>query len=164
MTFGAWVGKRFGSANAVYGTILYAALIAVVSDKGTEALEVLLVSLFSLVVFWSAHVFAETVAGHGVKEGHEVRLRMAFREALENASGMLYAAIIPSLVMLLGVFHVTSTDDAVSLALLVATITLGVLGYIAFAQRKSRVIFRILGGLGTATFGLFIILLNIVVH
>lgn len=146
--------------DAVYGLILFSALIGAVDDEDSDTLEVLLVSVASLVIFWGAHVFAGTIASHGA----EARLGVAFRRAVSHSTGMLYAAILPSLVLLLGVFHVMSADDAVSLALLVAAVVLGVLGYSAFSLRRSHVAIRILGGIGTALFGLLMIVLNIVVH
>lgn len=164
MAFRSWAASRFGSPSAVYGTILYSALIAVVSTDHTDTVEVLVVSLFSLIVFWCAHVYAETVAGHGVKDGTVIRLRTSFREATTKSSGMLYAAIAPSLILLLGVFHVLRMDAAVSFSLLVATAVLGVLGFIAFTQRGSPMIIRILGALGTAFFGTIMIVLNTAVH
>lgn len=154
------VRERIVTPDAVYGLILFSALIGAVDDGDSEALDVLLVSVISLVIFWGAHVFAGTIA----LQGAEKRLGLAFRRAVAHSTGMLYAAILPSLVLLLGVFHVLSAGAAVDLALLVTAIVLGVLGYSAFAQRRSPVVIRILGGIGTALFGLLMILLNIVVH
>jgi hypothetical protein len=160
MRFRQWVRDHFVTADAVYGLILYSALIAGVSDDHSAALEVLIFAAASLVIFWGAHVFAGTVAGHGADTG----LGSAIGRALGHSSGMLYAAILPSVVLLLGVLRVLSVDDAVSLALLVATVVLGLLGYAAFAERKRPIVIRILGGLGTAFFGLLMIILNIIVH
>jgi hypothetical protein len=159
-----WLRQHFVTADAVYGLILYSALVGGVSDDDSNALEVLLISAVSLVIFWGAHVFAGTIANHGVKDGAEVRLGAAVRNAVAHSSGMLWAAILPSVALLLGVFPVLSTDDAVTIAMLIAMLQLGVLGYQAFAQRRSSIPVRILGGLGTALFGLLMILLNIAVH
>ncbi|CAN5201050.1 hypothetical protein BH11ACT4_BH11ACT4_00950 [soil metagenome] len=160
MGFRQWVREHFVTSDAVYGLILYSALVAGVSDKNSNALEVLVFAVASLVIFWGAHVFAGTVAGHGAELG----LGGALRRALGHSSGMLYAAILPSLALLFGVFGLLGADDAVNVALLVATVVLGVLGYYAFSQRKRPVVIRVLGGLGTALFGLLMILLNILVH
>lgn len=151
---------RLVTPDAVYGLILFSALIGAVDDDNSEALEVLFVSVVSLVVFWGAHVFAGTIAAHGA----DTPLGAALRRAIGHSMGMLYAAILPTLVLLLGVFHVMSADDAVGLALVVAMVLLGVLGYSAFAQRRSPVAIRILGALGTALFGAVMIVLNIAVH
>jgi hypothetical protein len=164
MGFRAWVGERFVTVDAVYGLILYSALIGASSDENSSALEVLLVSAASLVIFWGAHVFAGILATHGVKDGAEIGLRPAIGSAFRHSSGMLYAAILPSVALLAGVFHAITADDAVSIALLVATLVLGVLGFAAFAQRGRPVAIRIFGGIGTALFGLLMIVLNIIVH
>ena len=154
------VRERLVTADAVYGLILFSALIGAVDDDDSEALEVLLVAGVSLMIFWGAHVFAGTITSHGA----DLHLGAAVRKSMLHSMGMLYAAILPTLVLLLGVFHVMTADEAVSLALLVATVVLGVLGYGAFAQRGSHVVIRILGAIGTALFGLLMIILNIAVH
>jgi hypothetical protein len=155
-----WVRDRFVTADAVYGLILYSALIAAVSDADSNVFEVLFVSVLSLVVFWGAHLFARTVAGHGA----DVSLGTAFRAAFAESLGMLYAVVFPSIPLLMGAAGLISTDDAVSASLVVSMIVLGVLGYNSFAKRKSHMIIRIVGALATAAFGLLAILLNIVVH
>jgi len=160
MGFREWARNNLVTADAVYGLILYSALIAAVSDDDSDALEVLFFSGFTLIIFWAAHVFAGTVAGHG----GDVQLRSALRKSFGHSSGMLYASILPSVPLFLAAFHVMETDDAVAVALLISTVVLGVIGYKAFASRKSPVPIRILGGIGTALFGFFIILLNIIVH
>lgn len=160
MGFRQWVREHFVTADAVYGLILYSALIAGVSDENETALEVLLISVASLLIFWAAHVFAGTVAGHNADNS----LGMSLRHAFAHSSGMLYAAILPSLALILGIAHLISTDNSVDLALLIATVVLGVLGYYAFSQRRRHVVIRILGGIGTAFFGLLMIVLNLIVH
>jgi hypothetical protein len=163
----AWLKEHFGSPDAIYGLILFAALIGGASesdDAPADSFEVLLVAVLSLIVFWGAHVFAGTIATHGVRDGREITLGAATWESMKHSSGMLYASVPPSLILLLGVAKFVSTDDAVSLALLAAMVILGVLGYRAFAQRGAHPAVRILGGIGTALFGLLIIVLNEIVH
>lgn len=163
----AWLQEHFGSPDAIYGLILFAALVGGASesdDAPADSLEVLLVAVFSLIVFWGAHVFAGTIAAHGVRDGKEITLGAATWQSMKRSSGMLYASVLPSLILLLGVYRLVSTDDAVSLALLAAMIILGVLGYRAFAQRGAHVAVRILGSIGTALFGLLVIALNELVH
>lgn len=164
----AWLKQHFGSPDAIYGLILFAALIGGASeddDGPADSLEVLLVAVLSLIVFWGAHVFAGTIATHGVRDdGEEITLGAATWASMKHTSGMLYASVLPSLILLPGVYRLMSTESAVSLALLAAMIILGVLGYRAFAQRGAHVAVRILGGIGTAFFGLLIIALNELVH
>jgi hypothetical protein len=160
MSFGAWVQRNLITADAIYGLILYSALVAAVSDDSSDALEVLIFAEISLIIFWGAHVFAGTIANHGA----DVPLRTAVDRSIKHSVGMLIASILPSVPLIFGAFHLVSSDDAVSYALLVSMVILGILGYNALAQRKARAIVRILGGIGTAMFGLLIILLNIAVH
>jgi hypothetical protein len=159
-----WGRSRLVTADAVYGLILYAALIAVTSTVHTHTLQVFLISVFSLMVFWGAHVYAGTIANHGVRDGEEIPIGRAFRTAVGHASGMLYAAILPSVPLVIGSVHLLSDDDAVDYSLLIVLVLLALLGYQSFAQRKVRIIFRILGALGTAVFGLIMIVLNTIVH
>lgn len=77
---------------------------------------------------------------------------------------MLYASALPSVPLILGAFSLMSTDDAVSLSLLIAMIVLGTLGYNALGERGKHPVLRVLGAIGTASFGFFIIVLNIAVH
>ena len=159
MGFADWMRERFLTPDAVYGLILFSVLVAGVSDDDSSAFDVLLFSVLSLVIFWSAHVFAGTVSAHGKQS-----LGAAMRQSLKHSSGMLYSSILPSLALVAGAFHLISTDNAVDLSLLLAMIVLGLLGYRSFAQRKSPIIVRILGALGTAFFGLLVIILNLLVH
>lgn len=163
-TFRQRAHETFVTADAVYGLILYSALIAASSDNDDEPIDVLLVSLITLVVFWAAHVFAATVAGHGVKGDQDTSLSAAFRHGVKHSSGMLYAAVVPSILLILGAFGLWSTETAVDYALLGATVVLGLLGYVAFAGRGARWPVRILGALGTALFGVIIIFMNVFVH
>jgi hypothetical protein len=160
----AWLKRRLLTADAVYGLILYSALIAVASGDHGNSLEVFAISAFSLLVFWGAHVYAGTIANHGVRDGEEIHMSQAFREAVGHASGMLYAAVLPSIVVLLGAFPILSYSASVDDALLLVLIMLGVIGYESFHQRRSRMVVRIFGAIGTALFGLIMIILNTTIH
>jgi hypothetical protein len=164
MGFRTWMHEHFVTADAVYGLILYSALVGGVSNSDTNSLEVLVISAVSLLIFWGAHVFASTIANHGVKDGAEITLGQATLHAFKHSSGMLYAAVLPSIPLVVGAFGLVSTDDAVSYSLLIAMIVLGVLGYQAFAQRGAKMGRRIWGGIGTAFFGFLMIVLNVAVH
>lgn len=175
---------RFVTAEAVYGLVLYAAVVAAASDEEEQAAAepdptiifndvtytfndstfVFLWAALSAVVFWGAHVFAHAVAGHGVHEGEPISVGLATKRAFHHAAGMLYAPIVPSIPLLLGAFGLIAYDDAVGWALWTTMALLGVLGFLAFTARRSHVIIRILGGLGTAFLGLIIIIINAVLH
>lgn len=157
--FRGWLHRVFGGPSAVYGLILYAALIAGVSDESTDSLEVLIVSFISLIIFFIAHVFAHTLSDHG-EHGFWNALEGGVRESV----GMLYAAIPSTLVLILGATTRMDADDSVGLALLVGTVVLGVLGYSAYARRGAGPLVRIVGAVGTAILGFAIMILNYAVH
>lgn len=160
MTVRTWVRERLLTAEAIYGLILYTALVAGVSDDDSNAVEVLVISVVSLLIFWGAHVFAQTLAAHGA----EKKLSVALGHAVNDSSGMLYASVLPSVPLVLGAFSIMTTDDAVSLSLLIAMIVLGALGYNALGERGKHPVLRVLGAIGTAFFGFLVIVLNIAVH
>jgi hypothetical protein len=180
----ARIRDRVVTADAVYGTILFSALIAVASDadhsgdgipgdepafhvtitfgERVDLVQTLIVSLTTLVVFWIAHVYARTIAGHGLRAGEDVRLGRAFRRAIEHSNGMLWSAIPATLVLLLGIVGVI--PDASDWALVVNIVVLGVLGYQALSERRRSIPMRILGGVITAVLGFVIILVDIAAH
>lgn len=158
---------RAVTADAVYGTILFAAVIAVASDDdhpggAQEPLEVLLAALTTLVVFWVAHVYARAIASHGVRRGEDVPLRVAVRRALIASNGMLLAAVIPTALLVLGALGVL--PDADEWALWSAVLILATLGYAAFAERGSRLWARLIGAAATAVLGVVIIGLDAALH
>jgi hypothetical protein len=174
---------RFVTPEAVYGLVLYAAIVGAVSDEAddpsavdpaltfndatlqlNESTGILIWVLLSTIVFWAAHVFAHAVAGHGVHDGEAISVGRATRLAFHHSAGMLYAPILPSIALLLGAFGVITDEAAVDVALWTSVGVLALLGFLAFTARGSRVIIRILGGLGTAVLGLVIIGINAVMH
>ena len=174
---------RFVTPEAVYGLVLYAAVVAAASDEAEgadaepatlvlndssvvipEASGVLIWVILSMIVFWGAHVFAHSVAGHGVRDGKPVRVKDAVGQAFHHSAGMLYATILPTIALLLGAFGVLSDDVAIEAALWVSVGVLGLLGFLAFVAKRSSWYISILGGLATAVLGLLIILINAVMH
>jgi hypothetical protein len=177
---------RVVTADAVYGTILYAALIAVsasyenagdgvpgdqpnvaididlLSPQSVDYLQVLEWSVTTLIVFWIAHVYARTIAGHGLRSGEDRRLGFAFHHALVHSNGMLWSAIPATVVVLLGAIGIL--PDAADWALVMNVLVLGVLGYQSLSERRRPVPVRIVGGVVTGLLGLAIILLDIAMH
>jgi len=158
-----WLRETLGTPSAVYGLVLYQALIAAKvgdEDDQTPTALVAVISVATLLVFFAAHVFAEWVAGHGRHD-----LRHALRRAFANSLGMLLSAIPPTIVLIVCAVLGIAAWDAEDWAMLVAVLMLAFLGYEAFAQRGYPVWLRVVGGaLGTATIGVIVILLNFLAH
>jgi hypothetical protein len=172
--------RRLVTPDAVYGTVLFAALIATSSEADPDSdgipgvetgvhleiatqdrldlVEVLLVSVTTLLVFWVAHVYARTIARHGRDTG----FRDALREAIGHSNGMLWSAIPATLILVLGVIGIV--PDAVDWALLVNVLVLGFLGYQSLSERGRPVWRRIIAGVLTAVLGVVIILIKVAVH
>jgi len=157
---------RIVTPDAVYGTVLFAVVIAAASDGDLdhpgEPLELLVTAVLTLAVFCIAHIYARTIANHGVRRGEDVPLGTALRRAVLASLGMLWAAVPSAIVLVLGALHVV--PDADDWALWVAVLVLGLLGYQAFAERGSPIWARLLGGLVTALIGVVVIVLDLLVH
>jgi hypothetical protein len=162
---GRWASIRHTlvTPELIYGTIISSAVIAVAEDDDTD-FDVFVVTFVTMLVFWAAHVFAIAVANHGKRNGRIIGIRKAFRDAMHHSVGLLYAAVIPLLFLILGSIGVLDEDTAYLVALVVGMILLGVLGWMAFADRGSPWPVRLLGGLGTALFGLVIVIFKAVLH
>lgn len=157
--FARWLDARFRSPAAIYGLIVFAAFVTISSDHAEDAWDMLDTSAWTLVVFFIAHVFAHTLTDHG-----DHGLPQAVRHAVRHASGMLYAAIPAALVLVVCGIQGASADDAYAATVLATTLVLAVLGYVAYWRRGAHPFVRLLGAIGTAALGLFIVLLEYVVH
>ncbi|MBZ4485795.1 hypothetical protein LQ938_10575 [Microbacterium sp. cx-55] len=156
---------RFRSATAIYGLIVFTSFITISSDDIEEdgtpisAGGMLLDAIPALAIFYAAHVFAHTLTDHG-----ERGFGVAFRRALHHSSGMLYAALPTIVVLVIGSFTGLTGLDAYNWSAWVAVVVLGVLGYAAYSRRRSSVIVRILGAVGTAFLGFTLIILEYALH
>lgn len=156
---GAWITEE-----SVYGTILVSGMIVVSGSYHATSIETFFSVITTVIVFWAAHLYAGTVAGHGVTPGDRTTLPMAFRQSLRRSLGFLLSALPPSAVLLLGALQIVPDKLAVWTALWLGVVLLGILGYRAFALRGSSWPVRILGCLGTAAFGVPMIVLKAFIH
>lgn len=115
-------------------------------------------------MLWAAHIYTETVAAHGRKGDTVTTLRQSFLFAQRRSLGLLYSAVIPLILLMLGNLGVLSKDLAVDLALWSAVVVLAILGYRAYRARGSSMVIRIVGALATGAFGGAIIVLNALIH
>jgi hypothetical protein len=155
----------FVTAESVYGIILVSGMIVASGGKGATSWTVFLSVLGTVIVFWAAHVYAGTVAAHGVKvhDGH-TSLKTAFRLSLRRSLGLLTAALLPSAILLLGALQAIDDTVAIWTALWLGVVLLAVIGYSAFARLGSTFPMRIVGALTTAAFGVAMIVLKAVIH
>ncbi len=154
----------FGTEAAVYGTILVSGLIAVSSAHGETSSVVLITVGVTVVVFWAAHVYAGTVARLGDEGAEHIGVRTAIRRSVRHSLGMLSSAGVPALILLAGTTRLIPDDAANEVALWSGTVILAFLGYVAFLRRGSGLWARILGAVGTASFGVVFVILKAFVH
>jgi hypothetical protein len=151
------------SPETVYGTVIVAALVFATSSEDS-AWDVWWKTVATVVILFAAHAYAEAVAAHGRHGTRVTTLREAIRLGLNQSVGLLYAAIVPAVLLLLGGFGVLSRSLSLNLALWSAVVVLAVLGYFAFRDRGSSILIRVIGGLGTGAFGAIIIVLKTLIH
>lgn len=155
----AWFDARFRSPAAIYGLIVYSSLLMIAADHDNDTVTVVITAASTLVIFFIAHVFAHTLADHG-----KHRLGVATRYALVHSSGMLWAAVLPTIAMLIAGSQGLSAEDASDYAVWATTVMLAFLGYVAYSRTGARWFVRVLGAAGTAVLGVFVAILEYAFH
>lgn len=156
--------QRFVTPELVSGIVLVSVFIAV-ADQSEGVLDVFAITVLSVLVFWFTEVFAYTVAEQRRRERDEtVDLGASIRLALVKARGFLFAAVIPTVFLLIGLFGVNEGVIAYWAALWVGVATLAVIGWIAFEGKGIRWYWRVAGAVATACLGLMTVLLKVLVH
>ncbi|MDR6969844.1 hypothetical protein [Leifsonia shinshuensis] len=158
---GLW--RHWGSPAAIYGTIVYASVVAAASgakDDQASAIRLLVFSLVSIVVFWLAHVYSTALGYHGDAGREGDRVRDSLRYALRESGGMLEAAIVPSIPLLLAALGVLPADFGVNLSLWLSVLMLALLGFSVFFVRGRSLLVCLSGAAVTGAFGVAVILLK----
>lgn len=156
------------SESAIYGVVLVAGLVVILSDGADASWRVLVKVLATLLVFWLAHVYAAVVAhlGDEIEAALPTRqhLLTASRRAIADSWGMLVAAIIPVAILALGVSRLLNDSHAIWGTLWAAVLVLGVLGWLGVATWTTRASTRIAAALLTSLLGVALISLKVLVH
>jgi hypothetical protein len=155
------VARVLMTEEAIYGLILVSGMIVV--SAGSGAWSAFVTVLVTVLVFYAAHVYAGTLGRLAATDGH-AGLRASFRAATRQSVGMVIAAVAPLFVLLLGATRVVEDDTALWIALIVNTLILGGLGWVAVARWSTHWWPRLLSALLTAAFGGVLILLKAVIH
>ena len=152
-----------GDAELLSGTVLVSVVIAVANDAG-RSLDTMGVTIISMLVLWISQVYIVAIAAQGARaEGEPIRLRRSIRVAFRRSAGLLYATIPPLIPLALGALGVLGVDVACWEALWMGVVVLAVLGWIAFASRRAAWYWRLGGACATATLGLLIIVMRILI-
>ncbi|HEY6801558.1 MAG TPA: hypothetical protein VI121_12995 [Agromyces sp.] len=159
-----FVRTTFVTEESVYGVILISGIIVAVGGHGESAWRLFWTVVGTVIVFWAAHVYAGTVARHGLDDAQMIGLGEAFRRSFRRSLGLLASALIPSFILLLGATRAIPDEYAIWAALWAGVVILAVLGWIAFSRRNASWPVRVAGSLGTAAFGIAMIVLKSIIH
>lgn len=157
------VARILMSEEAIYGLILVSGMIVVSGSERGTALNAFITVGVTVIVFFGAHVYAGTLGRLAATDG-KAGLRASLRSSLHQSAGMLIASVAPLLVLLLGATRVIDDQLAMWTALVLDSVILGVLGWVAVARWNSHWSMRLLSALLTAAFGGVLIILKAVVH
>jgi hypothetical protein len=149
--------------QVIYGTIIVSAVIVAANDSDPD-LEVLALTLATVAIVWVAHVFSEIVAGEHAVTNPPTPFRLVLLHAMTHAAGLLISAVLPLVCLLLGAVGLLANHVAYLVALGVAVLSLGILGWFVFAHRGNAWPIRLAGAVGTALLGALVVALNALVH
>jgi hypothetical protein len=156
-----WSLKYMDSAAAIYGTIIATAVIGAGAGY-TPLNKVLALTVATLVIFWLAHVYTQTLAHH-LRGG--TRLRWAtVKEAMAEEGPMLFAPALSVVFLLLGVLGLLEDHTATRLAIWAGVAQLAGWG-IVYARRQGwgwRT--AAVAGAINGAFGLVIVVLEVLLH
>ena len=151
------------AARAIYGQILSTAVVATLSeDEEYSVPDVLLAVVISTLVFWIAHVYAESAAQRLNQQENLTLRQVAANGRSEGA--MVLAAIPTVLVLSLGGLEALSRDLTLDLAIALGVAELVGLGLVIARRSKMGVGGTIGSMLLTASLGMLIVGLKTVVH
>jgi hypothetical protein len=146
--------------GAVYGTIVATAVIAATAGHEPPGL-VLAATVATLLVFWLAHMYADFL-DHGLRQpGLGVRVLLA---SMARELSMLAAPALSVLFLLLGALGALDERLAVRLALWSGVVQLTGWGIEVGRRRGQGWLTALLTGLVNGTFGLVIVLLEVLLH
>lgn len=157
------VARVLMSEEAIYGLILVSGMIVVSGAGDGTALNAFGTVAVTVVVFYAAHVYAGTLGRLAATDG-TAELGGSLRASLHQSAGMLLASVAPLVVLLLGATRVIEDDTAMWTALILDSVILGILGWVAVARWTTHWWPRLLSALLTAAFGGVLILLKAVIH
>lgn len=154
-----FVQRILFTEEAIYGLILVSGMVVVAGSAGGSSSDAVLAIAITVVIFYAAHVYAgalSRLAATGGKAG----LRQSIIDAGVHSSGLLAAGAVPTAVLALGAAGVIGDEPAFLSALIVNTILLAGLGWVAVARWSDHWSARLVGALISASFGGVLIVLE----
>jgi hypothetical protein len=157
------VSRILMSEEAIYGLILVSGMIVVSYDLAGTSLNALITVVVTVIVFFTAHVYAGTLARLAATDG-KAGLPESLRGAVRHSMGMLLVSLAPVAVLFLGVSRAVDDDLAIWLALTIDAVALGIFGWLAVSKWTPNFWLRLVSALVTAAFGGVLIILKALLH
>ncbi len=144
----------------IYGTIITTAVMVVADDNESD-FDVFFVVLASTIIVWIAHTFSELVAGGPRAADTPIPAGVVLRHAFEHSLGLLTAAALPLVFLLLGALGAFDEYLAYYLALGASILSLGVVGWLSVRRRGYAWPLRLASALGTMLVGMLVVILKV---
>ena len=149
--------------EGIYGLILATSVIAVSQEyDSTNAGTIAVTVLVTGFVFWLAHVYARTLSRSMARDRWPTRAEV--RDVLRHDWPLVEVTIPLVLLLLLGVFDVTSDRTAVSLAVFAALAELATAGAYAARTSGAGVPASVCSAAIAVALGGAVVLLKVLVH
>ena len=147
-------------ASAIYGQVLAGSAVVALSRHDEPPMEIVAGVCATMLVFWVAHVYAETVSRAVARDGRAGELSHVARREWP----MVQAALPAVVALTLAALGLWSREAGITIALALGVVELGGWGTAA-GRRAGRSKGRsLLVGLGSAGLGLLIIAAKVLIH
>ncbi len=150
------------AAEAIYGTLIAAAVLATAAGTESSSLGIVWSALIVLGLYWFAHVYADIVG-----ERLRTRSRPGWRHLLSHALrdwSMLRGALIPVIIFAVVRLAGASINSSVLTALWSTVFLLACWGLVAALRGGARGLELLLETVVCALFGVLVVVLKIYIH
>lgn len=145
-------------AGAIYGTIVVAGVLAATEyDERPEALETGIYALATVVVFWLAHAWAQTLGRRIVGVGPS---RRALRHSLARDWPLVQSAVPPLAAMGIAKLFGASDGTAIDVGFWICVASLGAWGAVTAHREEASTTVTVIAAGGCAALGLLLVVLK----
>ena len=148
--------------EAIYGTLIAAAVIATNASGGKSGLAAFLTALVVLSLYWLAHVYSD-VLGERLASRSRPGWRSIIRTALRDWA-LLRGALLPIAIFGATRLLFSSVETAALTALWCTVFLFGCWGFVAALRGGAKGLELIVETVACAGFGVFVIVLKTVIH
>jgi len=155
------LGLVSGGQGAITGTVVSAAVIAYGADHFDTTAQLCAAIVGTVVVYWLAHVHAETLGSSLTHRHHPVA---ALRHAMLASMPILGASVVPVLVLVVSMLGGADPKASAWIALIATIGLLTAYSYVAGARGGLELGGRIASAAAGAGIGILVALLKVALH